>query len=83
PFSRGFSLPTGLNLKEVNKEKQSSVFCEIYSSIDTLAFTFGNVVSDFLMGDVDSGPGVELSQTRRSRSFEKLCGDSGEHRDLA
>ncbi|XP_060722860.1 rho GTPase-activating protein 29-like isoform X1 [Tachysurus vachellii] len=73
----------GLNLKEVNKEKQSSVFCEIYSSIDTLAFTFGNVVSDFLMGDVDSGPGVELSQTRRSRSFEKLCGDSGEHRDLA
>ncbi|XP_058274219.1 rho GTPase-activating protein 29-like isoform X1 [Hemibagrus wyckioides] len=73
----------GLNLKEVNKETQNGVFREIYSSIDTLAFTFGNVVSDFLMGDVESGSGVELSQSRRSRSFENLCGDSGEHRELA
>ncbi|KAB5535978.1 hypothetical protein PHYPO_G00124050 [Pangasianodon hypophthalmus] len=73
----------GLNLKEVNKEKQSADFREIYTSIDTLAFTFGNVVSDFLMGDADSGSGVELSQTRRSRSFENLSGDSGERKELA
>ncbi|KAF7692267.1 rho GTPase-activating protein 29-like isoform X2 [Silurus meridionalis] len=72
----------GLNLKEENKEKQSGVFREIYTSIDTLAFTFGNVVSDFLMGDADSGSGVELSQTRRSRSFENLTGDSREHKKL-
>ncbi|KAF4076246.1 hypothetical protein AMELA_G00212270 [Ameiurus melas] len=73
----------GLNLKEVNEEDQRGVFREIYTSIDTLAFKFGNVVSDFLMGDADCGSGVELSQTRRSRSFENLSGDSREHKDLA
>ncbi|XP_062843467.1 rho GTPase-activating protein 29-like isoform X2 [Trichomycterus rosablanca] len=67
----------GLNLKEVSRENRPADFGEIYSSIDTLAFTFGNVVSDFLMGDVDSGSRAELFQTRRSRSFEKLSGDSG------
>ncbi|KAM9439537.1 rho GTPase-activating protein 29-like isoform 2-T2 [Clarias gariepinus] len=35
------------------------------------------------MGDVDSGSGVELSQTRRSRSFQNLTADSGEHEELA
>ncbi|KAF5880152.1 rho GTPase-activating protein 29-like isoform X2, partial [Clarias magur] len=40
-------------------------------------------VSDFLMGDVDSGSGGELSQTRRSRSFQNLTADSGEHEELA
>ncbi|XP_060762571.1 rho GTPase-activating protein 29-like isoform X2 [Neoarius graeffei] len=73
----------GLNLKEVNKEKESAIFREIYTSIDTLAFTFGNVVSDFLMGDVDSSSGVELSRTRRSRSFENLSGNSREHKELS
>uniref|UniRef100_A0AAX7SRK3 Rho GTPase-activating protein 29 n=1 Tax=Astatotilapia calliptera TaxID=8154 RepID=A0AAX7SRK3_ASTCA len=38
----------------VNPENKKVIFAEIHTSIDTLAFTFGNVVSDFLMGDVDS-----------------------------
>uniref|UniRef100_A0AAR2L8S2 Rho GTPase-activating protein 29 n=1 Tax=Pygocentrus nattereri TaxID=42514 RepID=A0AAR2L8S2_PYGNA len=44
----------GVNFKEVNKENRSALFHEIHTSIDNLAFTFGNVVSDFLMGDVDN-----------------------------
>ncbi|XP_052333353.1 rho GTPase-activating protein 29-like [Oncorhynchus keta] len=67
----------GINFTEVNQEKNKVIFGEIYASIDSLAFTFGNVVSDFLMGDVDSQSGLGIPQTRRSRSFENLSGDSG------
>ena len=34
---------TGVNFKEVNDENKQKLFGEIYTSIDTLAFTFGNV----------------------------------------
>uniref|UniRef100_A0A672YZ93 Rho GTPase-activating protein 29 n=1 Tax=Sphaeramia orbicularis TaxID=375764 RepID=A0A672YZ93_9TELE len=57
----------GVNFKEVTPENKKALFSEIHTSIDTLAFTFGNVVSDFLMGDVDSGSGLGIPQTRRSR----------------
>ncbi|XP_034469671.1 rho GTPase-activating protein 29-like isoform X1 [Hippoglossus hippoglossus] len=76
----------GVNFKEVNPENSKAIFGEIHTSIDTLAFTFGNVVSDFLMGDVDSGPGLGIPQTRRSRSFDNLSVDpegySSEKSDL-
>ncbi|XP_019965143.2 rho GTPase-activating protein 29-like isoform X1 [Paralichthys olivaceus] len=65
----------GVNFKEVNPENSKAIFGEIHTSIDTLAFTFGNVVSDFLMGDVDSGSGLGIPQTRRSRSFDNLSVD--------
>ncbi|KAK2901129.1 hypothetical protein QQF64_014769 [Cirrhinus molitorella] len=67
----------GVDVKEVNKGNKDTVFGEIHTSIDTLAFTFGNVVSDFLMGDVDSGSRLGYPQARRSRSFENLSEDSG------
>uniref|UniRef100_A0A7N6FLZ9 Rho GTPase-activating protein 29 n=1 Tax=Anabas testudineus TaxID=64144 RepID=A0A7N6FLZ9_ANATE len=35
----------GIDFKEVNPEKKKAVFSEINTSIDTLAFTFGNVKS--------------------------------------
>lgn len=76
----------GLNVKEVNKENKDTIFGEIYTTIDNLAFTFGNVVSDFLMGDVDSGCRLGFPQAR-SRSFENLSEDLGgchqERNDLA
>ncbi|XP_031720822.1 rho GTPase-activating protein 29-like isoform X1 [Anarrhichthys ocellatus] len=65
----------GINFKEENQENTKATFGEIHTSIDTLAFTFGNVVSDFLMGDVDSGSGLGIPQTRRSRSFDNLSVD--------
>nr|XP_023696030.1 rho GTPase-activating protein 29-like [Paramormyrops kingsleyae] len=61
----------GVNFKDVNEDNKKHIFGEIYTSIDTLAFTFGNVVSDFLMGDVDSGSVLGGPQTR-SRVSERL-----------
>lgn len=37
------SLSTGINFKEVNPESSKAIFGEIHASIDSLAFTFGNV----------------------------------------
>ncbi|TRY62481.1 hypothetical protein DNTS_007143 [Danionella cerebrum] len=71
------SVVVGVNFKEVNEDNKQTLFSEIYTSIDTLAFTFGNVVSDFLMGDVENGSASGLPQTRRSRSFENLTVESG------
>ncbi|KAF7667414.1 hypothetical protein LDENG_00062770, partial [Lucifuga dentata] len=67
----------GVNFKEVNEENKQELFGEIYTAIDTLAFTFGNVVSDFLMGDVENGSVLGLPLTKRSRSFENLSVESG------
>ncbi|XP_063154364.1 rho GTPase-activating protein 29 isoform X2 [Candoia aspera] len=66
-----------VNFKEVNEENKREVLSEIFSSIDLLAFTFGNIVSDFLMGDVDNGSGLGLPVPRQNQSFENLCVDSG------
>ncbi|KTG04123.1 hypothetical protein cypCar_00030942 [Cyprinus carpio] len=66
----------GVNFKEVNEDNKQTLFSEIYTSIDTLAFTFGNVVSDFLMGDVENGSASGLPQACRSRSFENLTVES-------
>ncbi|XP_065512898.1 rho GTPase-activating protein 29 isoform X1 [Caloenas nicobarica] len=66
-----------VNFKEVNEENKRELFGEIFSSIETLAFTFGNSVSDFLMGDVDNGSSLGLPVSRRSRSFENLSVESG------
>uniref|UniRef100_A0A8C7X3X5 Rho GTPase-activating protein 29 n=1 Tax=Oryzias sinensis TaxID=183150 RepID=A0A8C7X3X5_9TELE len=57
----------GVNFKEVNGENKQELFGDIYTAIDTLAFTFGNVVSDFLMGDVENGSVLGLPLTKRSR----------------
>ncbi|KAM4642776.1 rho GTPase-activating protein 29 isoform 2-T2 [Discoglossus pictus] len=61
-----------VNFKNVNADNRREHFIEVFSSIETLAFTFGNVVSDFLMGDVDNGSSLGLHISRRSRSFENL-----------
>ncbi|XP_058031950.1 rho GTPase-activating protein 29 isoform X3 [Ahaetulla prasina] len=71
------AITSAVNFKEINEEKKQEVLSEIFSSIDLLAFTFGNAVSDFLMGDVDNGSGLGLQVSRQSQSFENLCTDSG------
>uniref|UniRef100_A0A3B5L9C8 Rho GTPase-activating protein 29 n=1 Tax=Xiphophorus couchianus TaxID=32473 RepID=A0A3B5L9C8_9TELE len=66
----------GVNFNEVNEENKQKLFGEIYTAIDTLAFTFGNVVSDFLMGDVENGSVLGLPLTKRSRettSHKAFC----------
>ncbi|KAM8931006.1 rho GTPase-activating protein 29 [Pelodytes ibericus] len=64
-----------VNYKNINEENRREQFSEIFSSIDSLAFTFGNVVSDFLMGDVDNGSSLGLHPSHRSRSYENLSVD--------
>ncbi|XP_059839919.1 rho GTPase-activating protein 29-like [Hypanus sabinus] len=66
----------GANYNEVDEEKREH-FSEIFVSIDALAFTFGNVISDFLMGDVDCSSSVGLPISGRSRSYENLSMGSG------
>ncbi|XP_069087516.1 rho GTPase-activating protein 29 isoform X1 [Pleurodeles waltl] len=61
-----------VNFKEINEENKRENFSEVFSSIDLLAFTFGSVVSDFLMGDVDNGSSLGFPVSRRSRSFENI-----------
>uniref|UniRef100_A0AAQ5Y8D0 Rho GTPase-activating protein 29 n=1 Tax=Amphiprion ocellaris TaxID=80972 RepID=A0AAQ5Y8D0_AMPOC len=76
----------GVNFKEVNEENKQKLFGEIYTAIDTLAFTFGNVVSDFLMGDVENGSVLGLPLTKRSRvrKVQYLCyNEAGGLIDLA
>ncbi|KAM9790728.1 rho GTPase-activating protein 29-like isoform X1 [Syngnathus typhle] len=77
----------GINFNDIRPNNLESTFGEIHASIDTLAFTFGNVVSDFLMGDVDNGSGLGTPQTRRSRSFDNLAVEpedyAAEKNDLA
>ncbi|XP_068095873.1 rho GTPase-activating protein 29 [Hyperolius riggenbachi] len=74
-----------VNFKNINEENKREHFGEIFASIDTLAFTFGSVVSDFLMGDVDNGSSLGLHASRRTRSFENLsvddCGGSIHEKD--
>ncbi|KAM9844919.1 rho GTPase-activating protein 29-like [Aulostomus maculatus] len=65
----------GINFKDVNPGNREATFSEIHTSIDSLAFKFGNVVSVFLMGDVDNGSGLGTPQTRKSRSFDNLSVD--------
>uniref|UniRef100_A0A8C7L472 Rho GTPase-activating protein 29 n=1 Tax=Oncorhynchus kisutch TaxID=8019 RepID=A0A8C7L472_ONCKI len=72
----------GINFTEVNQEKKKVIFGEIYASIDSLAFTFGNVVSDFLMGDVDSQSGLGIPQTRRSRVSPEVALSKEEEVDV-
>ncbi|XP_054622882.1 rho GTPase-activating protein 29-like isoform X2 [Dunckerocampus dactyliophorus] len=69
----------GIDFKDVRPENRDALFGEIHTCIDTLAFTFGNVVSDFLMGDADNGSGLGTPQTRRSRSFDNLAVDPEEY----
>ncbi|XP_043554777.1 rho GTPase-activating protein 29-like isoform X1 [Chiloscyllium plagiosum] len=61
----------GANYNEINEDKREH-FSEVFASIDTLAFTFGNVISDFLMGDIDYGSSMGLPLNGRSRSYENL-----------
>uniref|UniRef100_G3VCY9 Rho GTPase-activating protein 29 n=1 Tax=Sarcophilus harrisii TaxID=9305 RepID=G3VCY9_SARHA len=56
-----------VDFNNINEENKRHLFSEIFSSIESLAFTFGNVVSDFLMGDVDCGSSSELHVSQKSQ----------------
>ncbi|XP_072500158.1 rho GTPase-activating protein 29-like [Notamacropus eugenii] len=61
-----------VNFNNINEDNKRHLFSEIFSSIETLAFTFGNAVSDFLMEDVDCGSSLELPVSQKSQSSENI-----------
>uniref|UniRef100_A0A3Q2Z6L9 Rho GTPase-activating protein 29 n=1 Tax=Hippocampus comes TaxID=109280 RepID=A0A3Q2Z6L9_HIPCM len=67
----------GVNFEQGNEENKQSLLRDIYSAIDKLAFTVGDVVSDFLMGDVENGSVLGLPLTKTRGSFDNLPVESG------
>uniref|UniRef100_A0A8D1PBV4 Rho GTPase-activating protein 29 n=1 Tax=Sus scrofa TaxID=9823 RepID=A0A8D1PBV4_PIG len=65
-----------VNFTEVNEENKNDLFREVFSSIETLAFTFGNILTSFLMGDVSSDSLLRLPVSRESKSFENVSVES-------
>ncbi|KAM5256013.1 rho GTPase-activating protein 29 isoform 2-T2 [Ctenodactylus gundi] len=65
-----------VNFTEVNEENKNDLFREVFSSIETLAFTFGNILTNFLMGDVGNDSLLRLPVSRESKSVENISMDS-------
>lgn len=65
-----------VNFTEVNEENKNDLFREVFSSIETLAFTFGNILTNFLMGDVGNESLLRLPVSRESKSFENVSVES-------
>ncbi|XP_008584070.1 PREDICTED: rho GTPase-activating protein 29 [Galeopterus variegatus] len=65
-----------VNFTEVNEENKNVIFREVFSSIETLAFTFGNILTNFLMGDVGNDSLLRLPVSQESKSFENISVES-------
>ncbi|XP_053447734.1 rho GTPase-activating protein 29 isoform X1 [Nycticebus coucang] len=65
-----------VNFTEVNEENKNDLFREVFSSVETLAFTFGNILTNFLMGDVGNDSLLRLPVSRESKSFENVSMES-------
>uniref|UniRef100_A0A2K6ETI3 Rho GTPase-activating protein 29 n=1 Tax=Propithecus coquereli TaxID=379532 RepID=A0A2K6ETI3_PROCO len=65
-----------VNFTEVNEENKNDLFREVFSSVETLAFTFGNILTNFLMGDVGNDSLLRLPVSRESKSFENVSVES-------
>lgn len=65
-----------VNFTEVNEENKNDLFREVFSSIETLAFTFGNILTNFLMGDVGNDSLLRLPISRENKSFENVSVES-------
>lgn len=65
-----------VNFTDVNEENKNDLFREVFSSIETLALTFGNILTNFLMGDVGNDSLFRLPVSRESKSFENVSVES-------
>ncbi|KAM6217367.1 LOW QUALITY PROTEIN: rho GTPase-activating protein 29-like [Rhynchocyon petersi] len=63
---------SSVNFIEVCEENQNDLFGEVFSSIESLAFTFGNIFTNFLMGDVSSDSLMRLPVSQESKSLENI-----------
>lgn len=65
-----------VNFTDVNEENKNDLFREVFSSIETLAFTFGHILTNFLMADVGNDSVFRLSVSQESKSFENVSMES-------
>ncbi|XP_066232838.1 rho GTPase-activating protein 29 isoform X2 [Saccopteryx leptura] len=65
-----------VNFTDVNEENKNDLFREVISSIETLALTFGNILTRFFMGDGDSDSLFRLPVSQESKSFENVSMES-------
>ncbi|XP_035883387.1 rho GTPase-activating protein 29 [Phyllostomus discolor] len=61
-----------VNFTDVNEENKNDLFREVFSSIETLAFTFGHILTNVLMGDIGSDSVFQLSVSQESKSFLRM-----------
>ncbi|KFO21940.1 Rho GTPase-activating protein 29 [Fukomys damarensis] len=66
-----------VNLTEVNEENKNDLFREVSSSIETLALTFGNTLTNFLMGDIINNSSLRLPVSQ-DKTCENISVDSGD-----
>ncbi|XP_036112784.1 rho GTPase-activating protein 29 [Molossus molossus] len=65
-----------VNFTDVNEENKNDLFREVFSSIDSLVFTFGNILTNFLMGDVGNDSLFQMPVSRENKSFENISMES-------
>lgn len=65
-----------VNFTVVNEENKNDLFREVFSSMETLAFTFGHILTNFLMGDVGNDSVFRLPVSQESKSFENVSVES-------
>uniref|UniRef100_K9IP07 Rho GTPase-activating protein 29 n=1 Tax=Desmodus rotundus TaxID=9430 RepID=K9IP07_DESRO len=65
-----------VNFTDVNEENKNDLFREVFSSIESLAFTFGNILTNFLMGDVGNDSVFRLPVSQENKSFENVSMES-------
>ncbi|XP_036894451.1 rho GTPase-activating protein 29-like [Sturnira hondurensis] len=65
-----------VNFTDVNEENKNDLFREVFSSMETLAFTFGHLLTNFLMGDVGNDSVFRLPVSQESKSSENVSVES-------
>ncbi|XP_006882548.1 PREDICTED: rho GTPase-activating protein 29-like [Elephantulus edwardii] len=61
-----------VNFKKINEENKNDTFQEVFSSIEALAFTFGKILTNFLMGDLGNVSVLQLPVSQECKSLENI-----------
>ncbi|XP_006882540.1 PREDICTED: rho GTPase-activating protein 29-like [Elephantulus edwardii] len=61
-----------VNFKTINEENKNDTFQEVFSSIEALAFTFGRILTNFLLGDLGNVSVLQLPVSQECKSFENV-----------
>ncbi|XP_060058094.1 rho GTPase-activating protein 29 isoform X3 [Erinaceus europaeus] len=65
-----------VNFTEVNEENKNDLFGEVFSSVEKLALTLGNNLTNLLMGDITNGSMIQQTISQESKTFENISMES-------